>query len=267
MDLWNNNIIVATEYNMHYLYLIALIPLIFFSDKRNIRLYLTFSAILTIWATYITGSRSNVMLILLSILFGLWYKKYRDTLHTNLLKSNSEIVGNSHLRILISILAIFVVIAGLVVAIDASNILDQSLMFKQKGFGIQEILYDPRWTFAFEVLKNLRYQPFGNMVIDWAHNVWLDVAHEVGIIPMIFLLIFSFHNIKLVKTIWLKFEWKSTSRLIALSTIFLINISFFLEPVIKGSTQHFLFYSLIIGMLNGYIEATAKSEEHCKQDV
>jgi len=114
------------------------------------------------------------------------------------------------------------------VAIDASNILDQSLMFKQKGFGIQEILYDPRWTFAFEVLKNLRYQPFGNMVIDWAHNVWLDVAHEVGIIPMIFLLIFSFHNIKLVKTIWLKFEWKSTSRLIALSTIFLINISIFL---------------------------------------
>lgn len=264
LDLWNNDIIVATEYNMHYLYLIALFPLIFFYDKNNQKYKMSIIALLPIWAAYVTGSRSNIMLIIFSILFGIWYKISQDPNKKNL---NSDIhngTGKTSVKIVRLIIVTLLIAIFLLFLLDVSNILDRSL-FNERGLSIKELVNDARWTFAFNVLKNIQHQPFGNMNIDWAHNVWLDVAHEVGFIPMIFLILFSIQNSILAKKVWQTFEKNSISRLIALSTLFLINISFFLEPVIKGSTQHFLFYTLIVGMLNGYQVHSAQIMKHLEE--
>ncbi len=103
--------------------------------------------------------------------------------------------------------------------------------------GLESIVTDP---FGWE------FSRFG-----YAHNLWLDVARVAGVIPLFFLIIFTFVSFKT----WLKTLKLLSSDLFMRSYIFIFFISIILlfnvEPIMEGMYLLFLLFCMFIGFLYG----------------
>lgn len=255
VDFWNNETILATGYNMHFVYLIALFPImLWFRRYRILSIGVVIGAIVALWAIDITGSRSNLMLILISLMFAIWYKYMTITkIPVPDAKSPRQMII-TRLKFILSIVLILLTVLVLVFVIDDFHLLRSSDMFQKKGFGIDSILQDARWKFSLDVLKAIPSHPFGKIDLIAAHNLWLDIARAAGIIPMSLLILYSLTNMKLAKDIWQKFDKDSLTRLMGLSILLILNISFFLETIIRDLTSQLMFYNLIIGMLSRLVD-------------
>jgi hypothetical protein len=105
--------------------------------------------------------------------------------------------------------------------------------------GLESIVSDP---FGWELSR------FG-----YAHNFWLDVARVAGIIPLLFLVLFTVSSIK----IWIKSLKILRDDLFFRSYIFVFFVSIILmfnvEPIMEGMYLLFLLFCLFVGFLNGII--------------
>lgn len=107
-------------------------------------------------------------------------------------------------------------------------------------------------------LNNLTTKPWGwtisSDISTYSHNLWLDVDRIAGIVPFIFLLLFTILCIYLVnKTLKI-----APHNLYFNTTILLLFIGFttvfFVEPIIEGAYNLFLIFCLFIGILSGYVK-------------
>lgn len=246
LDIWNNKIIYATEVNTQFLFAIALITGLF-NIKGHIKrsILLTIAIILIIWAGVETASRTNLLMIIIALVLGT-----AITIDQFLINNDNPIkkIGGLIRKywLVFSLLAIGIA-SSLYFLVQSAN-----------GFKFQRVLQirpenivnDGRWPVAMAVIKNIPNQPFGNMDMYWAHNLWLDVARVAGIIPMVILLVFSFMT--LVRGVsFIRSYRKADPDVMALAfgVLVILNISFFLEPVIEASPQNFMIYALIMGMI------------------
>lgn len=249
LDIWNNKIIYATELNTQFLFVIALFPAIFFiKDHLKRSILLAISMILVIWAGVETASRTNILMIVITILLG-----FAIAVDQFLLNKNNPI---KIVRSLIQKYWLFLTV--LIVGIISSLYF---LIQSANGFQLQRIMLirpenivnDGRWPVAMAVIKNIPKQPFGNMDMYWAHNLWLDVARVAGIIPMVILIIFTIMTF-IRGTSFIRTYRKSDPDMMALTfgVLVVLNISFFLEPVIEASPQNFMIYALLMGMIASF---------------
>ena len=112
------------------------------------------------------------------------------------------------------------------------------------------ILKNVRWKYALDLLKMLPEYPLGNMPYDhYAHNLWIDIGKETGILPFIFYISFSILSVIQMVKFCLKNK-HDTKKIIFVVGIFIPNIFvFFTEPIMQGSQLTFSIFCFIIGGL------------------
>lgn len=91
---------------------------------------------------------------------------------------------------------------------------------------------------------------FGNF--KYSHNLWLDAGRVTGIIPLIFLVIFTFQSItlilKVIRSNSYFFNMNVASAFIGLMALF------FVEPIIEGLPSALIIFCFLIGYLTGFLE-------------
>jgi hypothetical protein len=105
-------------------------------------------------------------------------------------------------------------------------------------------------------IGNITKQPFGweNPEFSYAHNLWLDVSRVAGIIPFIFLCIFTISCINLIRKT-LKISPTNHYFNITILVFFAGFMAvFFVEPVIEGMYMLFLIFCFFIGILSSYVK-------------
>ncbi len=253
LDIWNNKIVYATEFNTQFLYLIALIPLFFNLKKINVKsiFFLILSVVAILWSSIETATRTNIlMLIIISLYAVMAWNFSRENILSD---SGSPQLRpyNFALPLVIAVFSLFIFL--FIVIVKNTN---NPLFSRLTNIGIKAILSDGRWTSAMNVFNNLTQYPYGGMNVYWAHNLWLDIARVAGIIPLFFIVAFSINNIILASNIWHSHHLKKETVILALSLFIILNVSFFLEPVIEGSPQQFMFYSLLVGLISQLLPYT-----------
>lgn len=108
---------------------------------------------------------------------------------------------------------------------------------------------DGRWEMWANVLQEIPTHFWGNITSVYAaHNIYLDVARESGVIPMILLLIFT---IMLLVTAW-KLLWDKRYpldlRMLNGVLIFSLWGSFLIEPVMGAKPFVFISFCMVCGM-------------------
>ena len=102
------------------------------------------------------------------------------------------------------------------------------------------------------VLSGLFKYPLGGKGPDlragYAHNLWLDVGYEGGLIPFILLLSFTIVSLYAVYR-FLKTDHPVYFKGITISLLTALGIIFFLEPVLQGITVLFMFYCFLVGVI------------------
>lgn len=86
----------------------------------------------------------------------------------------------------------------------------------------------------------------------YAHNLWLDTARVAGILPLIFLLIFTFLSISQIPNILKSKNYFFNINI--LSTFIGLLALFFVEPIIEGLPSSFIIFCLLTGYLAGFKE-------------
>ncbi len=132
-------------------------------------------------------------------------------------------------------------------------------MLNQRNNSTEQLLIaNGRTELWMSSLNNIFTKPLGwNLSSDisgYSHNLWLDVSRIGGIAPFLFLSIFTLLCIRLVfKTV------KVSPQNLYFNTIILVLFAgfmteFFVEPVMESMFNLFLVFSLLTGILSGYVE-------------
>lgn len=241
--IWDKNTVIsATALGSCFLFNMSSIGLIIVKKNTKFELRLTLANIILFVLSMVCilrlGSRTQILLSLVSIFVAFILNIKRQSLFNIFIK-------------FLSFSSIFFYLY--------SNTNQDSEIFQfyadrignGNGYGIDDAGgRSNRWIGA---LQSIITDPFG-----WeferfghAHNLWLDVARVSGIIPLFFLLFFTFSAFKN----WIRVVSYFKNELFIktyISILFLLFIlQFSVEPVIEGMYLLFLSFCLFVGFIKG----------------
>lgn len=226
----------ATLVGLHIVPLMSFLPLYFFQRKGELAKYFfigSFLTILAILVTTLTATRTPIV-ILTILLFVNFYVGMKN------LSYFSKAV----------ILAIFFLAVYSVTFIEFANFELTSLIYERFT---DDDIYEAgsrkdMWLLGIE---NIFKYPFGgeSLQISYFHNLWLDLRHVAGVVPMIFLILlslnFTFICWKLSSSSLFSIQLKAF-----LVTVYLsLFLMMFMEPILQGSFVFFLYYVFFGGVL------------------
>jgi oligosaccharide repeat unit polymerase len=244
INLWNSSIIAATGLNTILAFSLGLLPILFFTDKKlrhrkKIKLLVLSCFLASAYCTIQIGNRTGMIIILVSFIIVMLCSQK------------------------ISFKKIITLICVSVLLLILKYLYDQDFL-GIKYYWTRTILYsrfqgnglanDPRvaaWQVAF---YGLFQNPIGGRLtqlpfsIGFAHNIWLDVGYDSGIIPFVMLVIFTLISIKSL------INFRNQNHPLMLKVILIglftsILITFFSEPILRGWNSCFNLYCFIVGVV------------------
>ena len=138
--------------------------------------------------------------------------------------------------------------------------LAQRMLNSSTSNGISENL---RWKYSWDILKMLIDYPFGNIPYSYyAHNLWLDVAKDAGIIPFVLYILFIILCLKEVFLFCLKNKVHKEKIIFIVSVSISYVIVFFTEPIIEGSPITFSIFCFLMGEIISLSKSLRKNNKN-----
>ncbi|AZU61065.1 O-antigen ligase family protein [Neobacillus mesonae] len=246
IDMWTNNVVSATALNASLAFGLSLAVILLIRDKSFVKWktvkYISLLCFLaSTYAVIQLGNRTGIIIIFLTLFITIFFTKRVSTKKL----MNAIIAG------VVLVIASFLYninLFGIKTSIESSY-----LFFRFRGSTIEE---DPRVSAWKATFSGLFEHPMGGKEtytpLNSAHNLWLDVGYEAGVIP--FILLVAFTVISLI-AIWrfrnMDFPVMLKAIMLALYVSFMAT--FFVEPVLIGLNEYFTIFCLFIGMIQRLI--------------
>lgn len=181
-------------------------------------------------------SRTGLFLFLVAILMGVLVARNKNTKN----KGSGIIVF-----ILIILIIVFIMFS------EQSTIFQLLQLYQDRGMDNETIRSaggrQERWLEALDVIFT---HPWGTKSDFFAHNLWLDIGIQYGIIPFIFLIWFSVSNFRKAFLVVIRKQESLLVRLCVSSFSVLFFLSCFTEPIHVGAPNYLFLYVLFCGMIN-----------------
>lgn len=227
----------ATLVGLHIVPLMSFMPLYFFQRTGELTKYFLVGTFLTVSAIMVTtliATRTPVIVLAILLLINFYFGLNKER------KNNRKVLN----------LVLFFLLVYSVSVLDFANFELTSFLYDRL---VADDLTDAgsrkdMWLLG---LENIFKYPFGgeSLNINYFHNLWLDLRHEAGIVPLMFLLIlslyFTYSCWKVVNFIMFSVQMKAFLGSVYLSLFLMM----FMEPVIQGSFVFFLYYLFFGGLL------------------
>ncbi|ERJ10936.1 hypothetical protein [Haloplasma contractile] len=126
-----------------------------------------------------------------------------------------------------------------------------------------ELTDDPRIEAYKNVLVQIVRYPLGGYRmhlgnVNYVHNLWLDVIYATGLIPFIFLVLYTlqvmYSLLEVIRNNYISIDLK----ILLFSTYLAFILNFMVEPILEGVPFMFLSFCLINGMVKKYLEIFKK---------
>lgn len=243
-SFWTGEEIKSTKLASYLIYN-SVIPAILVANQKRFNLItkiiLTAIFVITILASFRLGSRTLIGISIFTLIASMIYIVSKQNIFKNL-------------KLIVAVIVVIAVIY-IYVPFDVNSPIFSTLGHRLKhGAGESIGTAGNRTVLWADGLKNLITHPLGWKYHSLHHNLWLDMAKNGTIIPLIFFLInnvFCYLNIKKA--------FKILNDDIGLNITFFLTffstfLLFFTEPVIEGNFFSIVIYCLFYGILTGYIK-------------
>jgi len=243
-NFWNGKATKATLMAA-YLTFNMTIPIIFLIRKPKTPILLQLLGgiifIASLLSVFRLGSRTQLVICILSIVLSLLFVIPRQSFKTN-----------------IQLLFFILILSALVLKFVPLNL--DADYFSVLGSRLQESNNTSsaggRTSLWIQGVENLFTYPLGwqGPNVRYAHNLWLDVARYAGLLPFILLVIFSFRSLRNTY----KATRKAPNELLLNTTLLIYTMAsmliFFVEPIMEGLFFLFTVYCLFQGIINAYLK-------------
>lgn len=251
--------ISATLQNLMFILSSSLFFYFLICEKnKKIKISGIFLGVAGAYCSVVSASRTMLVLMLLMFLISLFiYLSLKHNVIFSIIYMGS-------------IIFFLLIISGMVVSFNLFGIkgwfegtaLAQRMLNSSSQNGITENL---RWKYSWDILKMLIDYPFGNIPYShYAHNLWLDVARDAGIVPFVLYILFIILCLKEVFLFCLK------NKLYKEKIIFIVSVSisyvivFFTEPIMEGTPITFSIFCFLIG---GIISLSKRLRKNYKNKI
>lgn len=208
-------------------------------NEKKTRIFYVCLSLLTMICMFRLGSRTGIMLIISSLISSFIFN------------FNNYNINNKILLILtLSVcgFAVYFILSNseylFTFYLDRINSEENDI---QSGGGRIEL-----WKhYGSQILSN----PWGNMTLSpngnrFAHNLWIDVARIAGLIPFIFISLFTLSSLKAITRYIKNQRIDKYSRTLVLCYSIGFFIQFSLEPIMEGAFILFTFFCIMMGIIN-----------------
>lgn len=248
VDIWEQQMMPGTQLTIYYLAVFALLfpAIIYFKRKKLINGLIIVFSLFFIYASLATRTRTT-LLVLILVFAG------QAVLYA-ILEKNKVMQYVTPKKIGIFLIGTIGVICLLVLMLKDNEMIRVFIDNLDKDGGI---LNNVRFTAQRQALSQIFDYPFGGnqMVMDlnMAHNAWLDIANEAGIIPFFAFAAFTFWTIYELICFTLKKEIGTEIKLITVGIYVAFFLYYTVEPALKASVHFITPWMLITGTVHGYI--------------
>lgn len=263
-DFWTGEVSLSTGQAAKMVpFLSCVFVLLFYNKNNRLKLFSFVTFILLIVYNFALGGRSVIILTVLSIVISLCLIINRER-------------DFKLARKLIIILS-FTVFAFVLLYIF--NIFSIQELFEESSFsqrfnseGGQDIEEDDRMSRKIRYLENIFKYPFGGQHlcfdehIGHAHDLWLDCFDMVGFIPFILIVLYTIFSVLRAKQYYRNQYINTYYGVMIFSFFIIMNIQFFLEPIIEGSPKLLILYCFIDGLITNYLSLKRKTNDIAKFD-
>ncbi|WP_342421230.1 O-antigen ligase family protein [Paenibacillus sp. FSL E2-0178] len=229
-SIWGENI-SATGLNTYLSLGLSLLPICLFSTNKKVRLIALLNFILSVYCMLKLGSRTGIIIIAV------------PTAVSFLL------LGKMNIRKVLGI--IFFVFLCFI----TWNYIDSTYLFSR--LSSMDNFNDPRFAvWKDAVIGIFKYPLGGNKVslpLKYAHNMWLDVGIESGILPFVLLIILTVSPF-ITLFYLLRNNFPNTLKMSFICILSSFFICFFLEPIMEGWLYYFNGFCFFLGIMNRIVK-------------
>lgn len=247
-DIYGGNL-SGTLQSLYFVVICSLLPY-FILEKGNRWLKISgmASVLIAFYGSITNASRTLILLTIIIFFVGiLIYQCEKTNFLTAITKT----------AIIIMVIALIVM---LIIWFDlfhvqewyAESSLGRRMVLNQSsGSSIEQ---NDRWKYASDILKQLPFNLLGGINYPhYAHNLWVDVAKDAGIIPFVAYIIFAVLTVRNGFEMLTNRKMKVYDKMFFLTVLLGLFMVFFTEPVMQGSPITFTIFCFIVGGVSSII--------------
>ena len=200
------------------------------------------SVLIALYGSITNASRTLIFLTVIVFFAGVLIYQYEKT---------------SFLTAMTKTVALFValaIIAVLIIWLDLFHVQEwfansslgrRTAVFQNSGASIAQ---NDRWTYASDILKLLPSNLLGGINYPhYAHNLWIDVAKDAGIVPFLGYVVFALLSVRNGFIVLTNREMKVSDKVFLITVLLGLFMVFFTEPVMQGSPITFTIFCFVVG--------------------
>ncbi|MFV8291154.1 hypothetical protein ACNNMX_03810 [Aerococcus viridans] len=242
LSFWDSGVIASTILNMNLAFGSSLLGMFFLSDREQehgklIKIISLSSFILSTYSIILLGNRTGVLIILASFLIVFLFVQ-----RLNIRK------------IVITIFSFF--FSFIFYLFFQNNTFNLKTSWENSyistRFITSSLTDDPRivsWLVAF---KGMIVNPMGGRITDislgTAHNLWLDIGYDAGILPFFLICAFTIASLYSLLVFLIR-DHPVYLKAIILGFYTSFLISFMMEPIMLGGVTYFTTFCFVVGMI------------------
>lgn len=248
-DYWSKSHSASTAQGVIFTPFVSVVWIILLQHRSIVVKVATFIALLfAVRYNFMLGGRSFLLLLALAAFVYLVLK----------ITFSADSVGDAITNLLVVFLLLF-----LILFLYQKNVFNLKSTFENSymahRFKYQSVAEDDRATRWVYYASHFSQGIFGGNKISissgygYAHNLWLDVFDQAGLIPFVLLLVLSFSSA--IQGLRTAFSVNRYEGLYATSFYVIYFAQFFIEPILQGSPFFFISFVFITGLFNSLSQA------------
>ena len=244
IDFWTGSYSAATAQGILFTPLVSIVWAVLLAKRRGfLKIATLITIVVAVFYDFMLGGRSFFVLLALSGLIMIVIR---------LCNVNKAVFSAMKSILLIGVLCLVAFALYQADFLSIKSSFESSYMahrFSYQGMGDDD--RSQRWLYY---IAHLSEGAFGGNVIGitsgygYAHNLWLDVYDEAGLLPLLLLLLITVQSV--VKTIRVALCSDEFEQSIFLSFLVITISQFLVEPVMQGSPLLFMAFAYFCGVID-----------------
>lgn len=252
---WVDQLLPATQ---HVVWCVPIIAMVFYGGcclgkKRVIGIGFVVAGLWMVYFSWITKSRAAVMIFGLvlgvNIVLFFWMNRKKKQIR----------------RLFWCLLGVIPVFAILLTVAYTSNM-----------YGVQDLFASVEWSRGGGILNNVRFRaqrlvlsqlflyPHGGRQMDlaglnYAHNVWLDMANASGLLPFTLIVLYTILTIKDMVLLIGRNTIPQENKYLLVSVYSAFLLYYFVEPALDANIMYWAIGCLVAGVIRGSLVGTKPS--------